>query len=67
MAMDSLAGHYLQSQRTADVTVLMREFIRDTPSIVLALREDLFAFDKALKNYDPNNITPFDNMMDVDI
>jgi peptide/nickel transport system substrate-binding protein len=29
--------------------------------------EDLFAYNKDLKNYDPNTITPFDNMMNVDI
>ena len=66
-AMDALVGHYEQSQRTADLNVFMREFVNDVPSIVSFLRVDLFAYNKDLKNYHPNNITPFDNMMDVDI
>jgi peptide/nickel transport system substrate-binding protein len=66
-AMDALVGHYQQSQRTADVNVMMHEFVKDVPSIVSFLRVDLFAYNKDLKNYHPNNITPFDNMMDVDI
>jgi hypothetical protein len=45
----------------------MQEFVKDVPSIVAAVREDLFAYNPDLKNYDPNNITPFDNMMNVDI
>jgi hypothetical protein len=27
----------------------------------------MFAYNKDLKNYHPNNITPLDNMMEVDI
>ncbi|MEA2720377.1 MAG: peptide/nickel transport system substrate-binding protein [Candidatus Eremiobacteraeota bacterium] len=66
-AMDALVGHYEQSERIADLKVIMREFIKDAPSIVSFLRVDLFAYNSDLKNYHPNNITPFDNMMDVDI
>ncbi|MEA2689791.1 MAG: hypothetical protein QOD51_2398 [Candidatus Eremiobacteraeota bacterium] len=65
--MDALVGHYEQSERIADLKVIMREFIKDAPSIVSFLRVDLFAYNSDLKNYHPNNITPFDNMMDVDI
>ena len=66
-AMDALLGHYDQSQRIADLKVTMREFVQDVPSIVSFMRVDLFAYNKDLKNYHPNNLTPFDNMMDVDI
>jgi peptide/nickel transport system substrate-binding protein len=66
-AMDALGEHYEQSQRTADVRVFAQEFVRDVPSIVSFLRVDLFAYNNDLKNYRPNNLTPFDNMMDVDI
>ena len=37
------------------------------PTIVTTSREDIFAFGKDLKNFHPNNVTPFDDMMDVDI
>ena len=66
-AMDALFGHYEQSERDADDRVLMRRFVDDVPSIVSFMRVDLFAYNKDLRNYHPNNITPFDNMMDVDI
>ena len=66
-AMDALGEHYEQSQRTADVNAFAQEFVKDVPSIVSFLRVDLFAYNRDLKNYHPNNITPFDNMMNVDI
>ena len=65
--MDALTGHYEQPQRKADLKIFMREFVNDAPSIVSFLRVDLFAYNKDLENYHPNNITPFDNMMNVDI
>jgi len=66
-AMDALFGHYDLAQRTADVKVVMRRFVDDVPSIVSFLRVDLYAYNRDLTNYHPNNLTPFDNMMDVDI
>jgi len=66
-AMEAFFGHYQQAERNADVRIVMQELVKDVPTIVSSLREDLFAYNKDLKNYDPNNITPFDNMMDVDI
>jgi len=66
-AMDALVGHYDQSERKADLRVMVHEFVKDVPSIVSFLRVDLFAYNRDLKNYHPNNLTPFDNMMDVDI
>jgi peptide/nickel transport system substrate-binding protein len=66
-AMDAFFGHYKQAERTADDRIVWQEFVRDVPSIVASLREDLFAYNSDLKNYRPNNITPFDNMMNVDI
>jgi peptide/nickel transport system substrate-binding protein len=66
-AMDALSNDYEQGERNRDVKIAMQEFVKDVPSIVAAVREDLFAYNPDLKNYDPNNITPFDNMMNVDI
>jgi peptide/nickel transport system substrate-binding protein len=66
-AMEALLGHYEQSQRNADVKIVMQEFVKDVPSIVAFVREDMFAYNSDLKNYRPNSLTPFDNMMDVDI
>jgi peptide/nickel transport system substrate-binding protein len=66
-AMDALLVHYEQAQRTADVRVAMRQFVDDVPSIVSFLRTDMFGYNRDLKNYQPNSMTPFDNMMKVDI
>jgi peptide/nickel transport system substrate-binding protein len=66
-AMEALFGHYEQSQRNADLKIMMQEFVKDVPSIVSFLRVDMCAYNKDLKGYQPNNITPFDNMMGVDI
>lgn len=66
-AMDALLGHYDAAQRKADVAVAMRAFVHDVPSIVSFMRVDLFAYNSDLHGYRPNNLTPFDNMMEVDI
>jgi peptide/nickel transport system substrate-binding protein len=66
-AIDALFGHYQQPQRNADVRIVERELVNDVPTIVEDLREDLFAYNKDLKDFHPNNVSPFDNMMNVDI
>ena len=66
-AMDALFGHFEQAQRTADVKAVMQQLIRDTPTIVTSMRVDMFACNQDLKNYHPNDLTIFDNMMNVDI
>lgn len=37
------------------------------PYYVLYIREDIHAYNRDLRNWHPNNTTPFDNFMDVDI
>ncbi len=66
-AMDALLVQYDQSKRTSDDRVAMQQFVADVPSIVSFLRTDMFAYNRDLKNYHPNSMTPFDNMMKVDI
>jgi peptide/nickel transport system substrate-binding protein len=66
-AMDALFAHFSQEQRNADVLVVQQQLVKDVPTIVTALREDIYGVNQDLKNFHPNAITPFDNMMDVDI
>jgi peptide/nickel transport system substrate-binding protein len=66
-AMDSLFTHYEQAERNKDVAVVAKAVYDDVPVIVQDQREDLFAINKDLKNFHPNAVTPFDNMMNVDI
>jgi peptide/nickel transport system substrate-binding protein len=40
---------------------------RDVPSIVLDSRQDVFAYNSDLKNFRPNQVSVFDDVMDMDI
>ena len=66
-AMDALLSDYELPGRIADLRTALGAFVKDVPSIVSFVRVDLFAYNSDLKNYHPNNLTPFDNMMNVDI
>lgn len=66
-AMHALYAHYDQSKRNADVKTVVDELYKDVPVIVQDQRIDVYAFNKDLKNFNPNSINPFDNIMDVDI
>ncbi len=66
-AMDALFTHYQQEQRNGDVLILQRELTKDVPTVVTSLREDIYSYNQDLKNFHPNAIIPFDNMMNVDI
>ncbi|HXO16547.1 MAG TPA: peptide ABC transporter substrate-binding protein [Candidatus Dormibacteraeota bacterium] len=66
-AMTALYGHYGQVERNNDVLTVQTEFVKDAPSIVTGLAEDIYGYNKDLKNFHPNSVTPFDNMMNVDI
>jgi peptide/nickel transport system substrate-binding protein len=66
-AMDALFAHYEQAQRNGDQLTIQQELVKDVPTIVTSLREDIFAYNSDLKNFHPSAITPFDNMMNVDI
>ncbi|MDQ2908596.1 MAG: peptide ABC transporter substrate-binding protein [Candidatus Eremiobacteraeota bacterium] len=46
---------------------LDRAIVDDVPSIVTDAREDLFGISKDVKNFHPNAVSPFDDMMKVDI
>jgi peptide/nickel transport system substrate-binding protein len=66
-AMTAVFGQFDQADRNKSVHVVEEELVKDVPTIVTAIREDIFAYNKDLKNWHPNAISPFDNMMDVDI
>jgi peptide/nickel transport system substrate-binding protein len=44
-----------------------RKIVEDVPTIVLDSRKEIFAFNRDLKNWHPNPIAPFDDLMNVDI
>ncbi len=66
-AMRALYAHYNQTQRNADDRVLFAQLATDRPQITLFGVREGYIFNKDLRNFRPNGVTPFDNFMDVDI
>jgi len=66
-AMSDLFTHYDQSQRNKDVAVVEEQLNKDVPTVIQNGREDIFVFNKDLKNFHPGAVTEYDEMMDVDI
>ncbi len=66
-AMHALYGHYDQAERNRDVEIVAREFAHDVPVIITRVNEDVYVYNSDLKNFHPNAVSQFDNMMDVDI
>jgi peptide/nickel transport system substrate-binding protein len=66
-AMDALYTHYEQSERNRDVARFVKAIIADVPVIVSLQREDVYGYNSDLKNFHPNDVSQFDNFMDVDI
>jgi peptide/nickel transport system substrate-binding protein len=66
-AINAVDTHFDQAERNKDLRGLFEAFATDVPSIVTSLREDVYAYNSDLKNFHPNGVSPFDNMMEVDI
>ncbi|MGA3038358.1 MAG: peptide ABC transporter substrate-binding protein [Vulcanimicrobiaceae bacterium] len=43
------------------------QVVKDVGTIVTSFREDMYGFNDDLQNFHPNAVTPFDDMMNVDI
>ena len=46
---------------------VQEQVVKDVATIVTSFREDMYGFNDDLQNFHPNAVTPFDNMMNVDI
>jgi peptide/nickel transport system substrate-binding protein len=66
-AMYALFSHYDQAQRNADDRIVFEELAKDRPQITLIGVNEGYIVNKDLKNFHPNDVSPFDNMMNVDI
>ncbi|MFN2529022.1 MAG: ABC transporter substrate-binding protein [Candidatus Baltobacteraceae bacterium] len=66
-ATHALFAHYDQAERNQDDKAVFEGLAQDTPMIVTSGREDIYIFNSDLKNFHPNDVTPFDDMMNVDI
>ena len=66
-AMHRFAGTYDVAEQRADSRLLQTEIVRDVPTVVLDAREDIYAFNDDLHGFAPNQVTPFDDLVDADI
>ena len=66
-AMDRAKTTYDQAKRVPDLTFVQKAVYDQVPTIVIDARKDLYAYNDDLKNWRPNPISPFDDMLNVDI
>jgi peptide/nickel transport system substrate-binding protein len=58
---------YDEDQKRPILAAIQKQMVEDVPTIVMWIREDIFTYNTDLTGWHPNNITPFDDMLNVDI
>lgn len=58
---------YSTQGQVRDLNKAMKLLVDDVPTVVIYSREELYAYNRDLKNFHPNNASFFDEMMNVDI
>ncbi|GAC1498024.1 MAG: peptide ABC transporter substrate-binding protein [Vulcanimicrobiaceae bacterium] len=58
---------YDEKERQPYENAAVSQLINDAPTIVTSVREDIWVHNKDLKNFAPNQVSPFDDFMNVDI
>lgn len=58
---------YDEDARKPILEQIQKQIIEDAPEIVLWVREDIFAYNNDLTGWKPNQATPFDDFLNVDI
>ena len=66
-AMEKFKRLYDQKERQPYSNIVQEEIVKDVPTIVTTVREDVWAYNSDLKNLRVNQVSPFDDMMNVDI
>jgi peptide/nickel transport system substrate-binding protein len=66
-AMHDLYAQYEQAGRNKDDAILFEELNKDVPTIVENGRVNIFFFNRDLRNFHPNGVSPFDGFGPVDI
>ena len=66
-AMQRFITEYDAQRRAADDAVVSTALAHDVPTIVIDIRDLIAAYNRDLKNWHPNVIAPFDDMLNVDI
>jgi peptide/nickel transport system substrate-binding protein len=65
--MDRAKESYDPAVRTPLIAAVQRAVYEDVPTVVLDVRKQLSAYNEDLKGWHPNSVSPFDDMLDVDI
>ena len=67
VAMQHFKASYDAKVRLPYVEFEQQQIVKDVPTVVLRINDDLFAYNNDLKGFIPPQLTPFDNMMNVEI
>jgi peptide/nickel transport system substrate-binding protein len=65
--MDRLLASYDPKVQRSAALAIQEQLVRDVATVVIEIRKDTFAFNADLQNFRPNQVTPFDAMLNVDI
>jgi len=66
-AMEQFKRSYEESKRQQFVNFEQEQIVKDAPTIVLYVLKDGYAYNTDLTGFHPNQVTPFDDMLNVDI
>ncbi len=66
-AFDRFRSSYDEADQSRALGAIERTLVHDVPSIVTTYREDIYTVNKDLTGFHPNDVSPFDDVMNVDI
>lgn len=66
-AMDKAKTTYDPAARRPYLNFIQQQMVKDSPIVVLDARKEIYAYNSDLKNWHPNPVAPFDDMLGVDI
>ncbi|MDB5040157.1 MAG: extracellular solute-binding protein family 5, partial [Candidatus Eremiobacteraeota bacterium] len=66
-ALNRFLTTYVPAEQLAASRFVQERLVRDVPTIVTDVREDLYAYNDDLHGFHPNQVTPFDDLVDADI
>ncbi len=58
---------YDPAKQRAASRIVQERIVAEVPTIVLDAREDVYAYNDDLRGFRPNQVTPFDDLVDADI
>jgi len=66
-ALDDFKTTYDPARQRRDDAIVQEELVKQVPTIVSTIAEDIYVENDDLKGFRPNNVSQFDDMMNVDI